>query len=447
MKLCLRGKSFYFIPPTSDTTQTHTLRPLPDKNPATATRAAVVAKQASKQAGRHAASRLFADNCIVRSGSDAVGQVHSINHLQCRLTFPFGFNHSVCLLFFVIYFPINNFRGVLIVMQLLVLPFFLVLCIAVRHLPPIFGATTTDESVFACSKFKAPNDKDDDATNPSPSPQVQQWQEADATLWKYVNEKVPAVLDHTGSAAFDEHLKGVQAVLRYWGAPEYLTNAGLFHSIYGTEGFQGFALPLTERRAIQDLIGEQAEKLCFVFCMVDRSTVDETVFAWKEEEVETSDNNNYTAVYKFRARPELGRFDIFLTKEEWIDFIELTLADWLEQVEGAALKPSSIFLWKVGEAYSYRRLAYRKMSRILSLERNERPSTIPTQMLEAVMATEGSATRHLVQERTPPMSDATARAYDALRANGEPIPIDFAPQPHQELLQQQQQQQSVGTEL
>jgi hypothetical protein len=30
----------------------------------------------------------------------------------------------------------------------------------------------------------------------------------------------------------------------------------------------------------------------------------------------------------FKARTELGRFDISLTKEEWIDFIELTLADW-----------------------------------------------------------------------------------------------------------------------
>jgi hypothetical protein len=213
-------------------------------------------------------------------------------------------------------------------------------------------------------------------------------------------------------------------VQRDWGAPEYLTNAGLFHSIYGTEGFQGFSLPLSERPAIQKLIGTRAEKLCFIFCMVDRSTVDETVFDWTKHDVNDEDKT-----YTFKARPELGRFDISLTKEEWIDFIELTLADWLEQVEGAARKPSSLFLWKTGEAYSYRRHAYRKMSKILSFERSHRLSVIPKQMLDAVMETESKETRNLVQNRTPPMSEATARAYDALRSVGEDIPIDFAPQP------------------
>jgi hypothetical protein len=160
--------------------------------------------------------------------------------------------------------------------------------------------------------------------------------------------------------------------------------------------------------------------------MVDRSTVDETVFQWKETDVMHKDDDNHQ-VYTFRARPELGRFDMTLTKDEWLDFLELTLADWLEQVEGASTKPSSLFLWKTGEAYAYRRRAYRRMSDILSVERNDRLSKIPKQMWEAVMATEGPETRRLVQDRTPPMSDATARAYEALRSMGEDIPIDFAP--------------------
>ena len=44
-------------------------------------------------------------------------------------------------------------------------------------------------------------------------------------------------------------------MLRAWGADEYLCNAGLFHSIYGTEGFQGFKLPLAHRGEIAELIG------------------------------------------------------------------------------------------------------------------------------------------------------------------------------------------------
>ena len=57
--------------------------------------------------------------------------------------------------------------------------------------------------------------------------------------------------------------------------------------------------------------------------MVDRSTVDRTVFDWKPEESSSSPSSIYAT---FRSRPELGRFDIQVTKEEWLDFIELTLA-------------------------------------------------------------------------------------------------------------------------
>ena len=58
--------------------------------------------------------------------------------------------------------------------------------------------------------------------------------------------------------------------------------------------------------------------------MVDRSTVDRTVFDWKPEEASSSSSSSIYAT--FRSRPELGRFDIQVTKEEWLDFIELTLA-------------------------------------------------------------------------------------------------------------------------
>lgn len=277
--------------------------------------------------------------------------------------------------------------------------------------------TGASKESYECSKFKAPNNSTDEIL-------VNEWKAADETLWKYVNENVPAVLEHTGSAAFDDHLKGVQAILRFWDSPLHLTNAGLFHSIYGTEGFQGFSLPLSERPVIKDLIGFKAEKLAYIFCMVDRSTVDETVFDWKEEDLAST-----TSVFNFTSRPELGRFQISLNKEEWLDFLELSLADWLEQVEGAATKANPLFLWKEGEAYAYRRLAYRKMNEILSAERKERLGNKPRDTLVAVMSTEPQETRHLMQPRNPPVSDAAARALEALRSNGEPIPIDLSPQP------------------
>jgi len=53
----------------------------------------------------------------------------------------------------------------------------------------------------------------------------------------------------------------MQAVLRGWKQDTALADAGLFHSIYGTEGFAGFALPLAERTNIRALVGERAERL------------------------------------------------------------------------------------------------------------------------------------------------------------------------------------------
>lgn len=56
---------------------------------------------------------------------------------------------------------------------------------------------------------------------------------------------------------------GVQEVVRSLGATDDLILAGLFHSIYGTEGFQAFTVPLEKRPEIRELIGERAEFICY----------------------------------------------------------------------------------------------------------------------------------------------------------------------------------------
>ena len=151
---------------------------------------------------------------------------------------------------------------------------------------------------------------------------------ADVLLHQKMRELVPAALAHNGEEAFDAHLVGVQSVLRSWDAPEHLCNAALFHSIYGTEGFQGFKLPLTHRDEISQLIGADAERLAWIFCMVDRASVDATVLAPQADNAPPS----------FFARAELGGFRIRLQSEqEWIDFLTLSLADWLEQVSPGAI--------------------------------------------------------------------------------------------------------------
>ena len=63
--------------------------------------------------------------------------------------------------------------------------------------------------------------------------------------------------------AFFKHLTAVEDTMRDLGADHDLVNAGLFHSIYGTEGFQAFTVPLSRRPEIRGLIGERAEHICF----------------------------------------------------------------------------------------------------------------------------------------------------------------------------------------
>ena len=128
-----------------------------------------------------------------------------------------------------------------------------------------------------------------------PQQQREAWAQRDVGLHAEMRKRVPAALAHNGEESFDDHLVGVQSVLRAWGAPEHITDAALFHSIYGTEGFQGFSLPLSQRKDIADLIGARAERLAWIFCMVDRLSVDDTVLDASKPLV-------------FRARPELGAF-------------------------------------------------------------------------------------------------------------------------------------------
>ena len=141
-------------------------------------------------------------------------------------------------------------------------------------------------------------------------------------------------------------------MLKAWGAGDDVCDAGLFHSIYGTEGFQGFCLPYERRDDVRALIGTRAERLVYVFCVVDRLSVD-------------NDLDSPPGTHAFKARPELGGFDIPTSDTFWFDFISLTLADWLEQVEGAAGSANPLFEWDQGEAWGYRRKAYQRMAEIV----------------------------------------------------------------------------------
>ena len=63
-----------------------------------------------------------------------------------------------------------------------------------------------------------------------------------------------------------DHLIGVYNILKSWDAPEYVQDAGLFHSVYGTTYFK--PQMITSREMVKELIGDQAEILAYLYCII-----------------------------------------------------------------------------------------------------------------------------------------------------------------------------------
>ncbi|HZN33378.1 MAG TPA: hypothetical protein VFB80_06140 [Pirellulaceae bacterium] len=131
------------------------------------------------------------------------------------------------------------------------------------------------------------------------------------------------------------HLISVYKLMEASGYGEELCRAGLFHSIYGTEKFQGFKLPLTRRAELAEMIGSRAERLAYWNCQMDRASLDGLL---------TQDQEPLL----LRNR-ETGE-EMPLTRRELDDLCCVHLFDWLEQA------PRSRFGW------DYRRQAYRQMA-------------------------------------------------------------------------------------
>jgi len=72
---------------------------------------------------------------------------------------------------------------------------------------------------------------------------------------------------HSGQTLL-EHLIGTSTRLKEQGCPEYMQDAGLFHSVYGTVYFMPEGGLVENRQVIKDLIGEQAEEIVWWFCQL-----------------------------------------------------------------------------------------------------------------------------------------------------------------------------------
>src|SRR3954462_15069341 len=78
-------------------------------------------------------------------------------------------------------------------------------------------------------------------------------------------------MGHPGGVLLD-HLLGTRRLLASWGERPALCDAGLFHSVYGTEYFT--PEHAAERDAVIAVIGAEAERVAWLWCANKRSTLD-----------------------------------------------------------------------------------------------------------------------------------------------------------------------------
>ena len=130
------------------------------------------------------------------------------------------------------------------------------------------------------------------------------------------------------------HLIAVYRLLESQGYSPDVCRAGMFHSIYGTEKFQGYTLPLERRDEIRALIGERAERLAYLNCAMDRASFDRALGQGEEP---------------YRVRDRISGEEHLLSRADFDDLCRIHLFDWLEQV------PRS-------REWDYRRAAYRNMA-------------------------------------------------------------------------------------
>jgi hypothetical protein len=139
------------------------------------------------------------------------------------------------------------------------------------------------------------------------------------------------------------HLVAVHRDLERWGCPSDVCLGGMFHSIYGTEMFQGFKLPVERRAELRDLIGVRAEYLGYLNCAMDRPSFDAIFTKGDSAQRENPPDG------KFKFGDRLTRETVELSRQDFDDLCRIHLCDWLEQV------PRS-------KKWDYRRDAYRGMA-------------------------------------------------------------------------------------
>lgn len=111
-----------------------------------------------------------------------------------------------------------------------------------------------------------------------------------------------------------DHLVGTYNILKSWGNQEYVCLAGLFHSVYSTKNYMTALLSHENRYDVIQRIGPKAELLVFFFS-----------FLAIENLKDATKNGNKVSVF-------LDQLEIELTALQYTQLVEITLANFIEQI-------------------------------------------------------------------------------------------------------------------
>jgi aspartate beta-hydroxylase len=90
------------------------------------------------------------------------------------------------------------------------------------------------------------------------------------TLMTFLEHEGAANVRHAHGRTLLDHLVETSAILRRWNQPVWLQDAGLIHSVYGTDAFEHQLLGPARRAELSALVGKQAERLAYLFGVTPR---------------------------------------------------------------------------------------------------------------------------------------------------------------------------------
>src|SRR6202789_820487 len=153
-------------------------------------------------------------------------------------------------------------------------------------------------------------------------------------------------LRHSRNRFLADHLSGTRRILAAWEQPPFIQMAGLCHSIYSTEAFKPQAVPLTHRGRVEKLIGSKAERLAYLFSVVLRRPLFDSIKA--ATSLRSSDKVPIT------VRPGLEDVESEISGPEAAQLLLIHLANLAEQSSDEKGRPT---MWVAYFTYLARNLS------------------------------------------------------------------------------------------